>query len=175
MDRALLVVVAVAALMLLGLAVAMRVGWVGRRALRAELDASRREVAALRERLDDLSGRVEGPPERLDGEPTGPAVDYVITTLPHGESRPSAADGSTGEHVPSAGAFVSVALGESLVRVVSLGYGLRRAMSPANRNHIRFEMAREVKRARRQRRRDLKEARRHLRTGERSRLTEDLA
>jgi hypothetical protein len=175
MDRALLVVAAVAALMLLGLAVAMRVARVGRRELRAELDASRRDVAALQERLDDLTGRLEGPPERLGAGPTGPAADYVITTLPHGESRPSATVEDTAAHGPSAGAFASVALGESLVRVVSFGYGLRRAMSPANRNRIRFEMAREVKRARRQRRRDLKEARRHLRTADRSRLTEDVA
>jgi len=49
------------------------------------------------------------------------------------------------------------------VRLVSLGYGVRRALSAENRNRIRFEMRREVKRARKQRRRDLKEAKRHLR------------
>jgi hypothetical protein len=48
-------------------------------------------------------------------------------------------------------------------------------MTPENRNRIRFEMQREVKRARRQRRRDLKEAKRHLRTGQRTELTEDAA
>ncbi len=63
----------------------------------------------------------------------------------------------------TAGRFASVAVGESLVRVLSLGYGVRRALSAENRNRIRFEMRREVKRARRQRRRDLKEAKRHLR------------
>ena len=47
--------------------------------------------------------------------------------------------------------------------MLSLGYGVRRALSAENRNRIRFEMRREVKRARRQRRRDLKEAKRHLR------------
>jgi len=58
---------------------------------------------------------------------------------------------------------------------VSLAYGVRRAMSAENRNRIRFEMQREVKRARRQRRRDLKEAKRHLRSEQRTGLTEDAA
>ncbi len=35
--------------------------------------------------------------------------------------------------------------------LLSLGYGVRRALSAENRNRIRFEMRREVKRARRQR------------------------
>jgi hypothetical protein len=63
--------------------------------------------------------------------------------------------------------FVSVAAGESLVRVVSLAYGVRRALSPESRNRIRFEMRREVKRARKQRRRDVRAAQRHLRTAQR--------
>jgi hypothetical protein len=47
--------------------------------------------------------------------------------------------------------------------VLSFGYGVRRALSAENRNRIRFEMRREVKASRRRRRRDLKEAKRHLR------------
>ena len=75
----------------------------------------------------------------------------------------------------SAGQFASVALGESLVRVLSLGYGVRRALTAESRNRIRFEMRREVKRSRRQRRRDLKEAKRHLHADQRADLTEDAA
>ncbi len=56
-----------------------------------------------------------------------------------------------------------MALGESLVRVLSLGYGVRRALSAENRNRIRFEMRREVRRSRKQRRRDLRTAARTLR------------
>ena len=48
----------------------------------------------------------------------------------------------------TAGQFASVAVGESLVRVLSFGYGVRRALSAENRNRIRFEMRREVKRSR---------------------------
>ena len=75
----------------------------------------------------------------------------------------------------SAGQFASAALGESLVRVVSLGHGVRRALSAENRNRIRFEVRREVKRSRRQRRRDLKEAKRHLRADLRPERDEDAA
>jgi hypothetical protein len=66
-------------------------------------------------------------------------------------------------------------LGESLVRLVSLGYGVRRALSAENRNRIRFEVRREVKRSRRQRRRDLKDARRHVRSRAGTDLSEDAA
>jgi hypothetical protein len=53
-----------------------------------------------------------------------------------------------------------VALGESLVKIASFGYGVRRALSAENRNRIAFEMRREVKRSRRKRRLDVKQARR---------------
>ena len=46
------------------------------------------------------------------------------------------------------------------VKAASLGYGVRRALAPETRNRIRFEMRREVKRSRRQRRAELKEFRR---------------
>jgi hypothetical protein len=182
MDRALLIALAAAALLLLALAFALGVAWTGRRALRQELLASRRDVAALRDRLEELGRRLDGVPGSPDerGEHTATETvspgQYLITTLPAGASRPDLAAGQD-EHPPGlpASVFVSVALGESLVRVVSFGHGVRRAMSAENRNRLRFEMQREVKRARRQRRRDLKEARRHLRTDRRTGLTEDVA
>jgi hypothetical protein len=69
-------------------------------------------------------------------------------------------------------------VGESLVRAVSLAHGVRRALSPENRQRIRFEMRREVKRARKQRRRDVRQAQRHLRTrpaGQRRDVDEEAA
>ena len=59
--------------------------------------------------------------------------------------------------------FASLALGESLVTIFSFGYGVRRALSAENRNRIGFEMRREVRRSRKERKRDEKQARRHLR------------
>lgn len=129
-------------------AVGVAVGATVRRRLRAELRSCRVEIAALRARVDELD-RVAGPPVR-DHD------DYVITALPLAQE-PVAHD------APAGAGFVSVAAGESLVRVISLAYGVRRALSPQNRNRIAFEMRREVKRARKQRRRDVREAQQHLR------------
>jgi hypothetical protein len=125
--------------------------------------ASLADLGDLRTTLAELvetkrrGTRLVEPVETKPGPAPQPAGDYLITTLADEDPEPA---------VPmSSGHFASVALGESLVRLVSLGYGVRRALSPEQRNRIRFEMGREVKRSRRQRRRDLKDARRHLRTG----------
>jgi hypothetical protein len=145
--------------------VALVVARAGRRRWQAQLDGARAEVEALTARLDDLSGS----PRARTHDPVAEQPEFVITSLPDGTAPRHAAEGSDlevarpeGGHL-TAGQFASVAAGESLVRVLSLGYGVRRALSAENRNRIRFEMRREVKRARRQRRRDLKEAKRHLR------------
>jgi hypothetical protein len=53
---------------------------------------------------------------------------------------------------------LSATLGEPLVRVVSLGHGVRRALSAESRNRIRFEVRREARRSRKQRRREMKDA-----------------
>jgi hypothetical protein len=140
----------------------------GRRRWQAELDAARADVEALTARLNAIDS------SRVLAQPPVPTQQFVITSLPDGPSPlhvadpvAAAADPTANSGLPSgaltAGQFATVAVGESLVRLASLGYGVRRALSAENRNRIRFEMRREVKRARRQRRRDLKEAKRHLR------------
>ena len=124
-----------------------------RRRLAEELAASREELAAVQRRLDGLARRVD-PPARPEPQ------EFVITTAGVPEPAPHA-------DVPvrqlTAREFASVALGESLVTIASFGWGVRRALSPENRNRIAFEMRREVRRHRKQRRRDLKEAKRLLR------------
>src|SRR4051812_6661140 len=118
MDRALLIALAAAALLLLALAFALGVAWTGRRALRQELLASRRDVATLRDRLEELGRRLDGVPGSPDegGEHTATETvspgQYLITTLPAGTSRPDLAAGQD-EPAPGlpASVFVSVALG----------------------------------------------------------------
>jgi hypothetical protein len=127
-----------------------------RRRMQAELRSHRAEIAALTARVDGLE-RTSERPDRDRHE------DYVITALP--VAAPPVASVADDSRVGAG--FVSVAAGESLVRVVSLAYGVRRALSPESRNRIRFEMRREVKRARKQRRRDVRAAQRHLRTAQR--------
>jgi hypothetical protein len=162
-------------------AVALRASRRERRGLAAQVDAAHADVEALRERVEELSRRLAGvqPAASARG-----AHEFVITSLPDGRLRgtlaAAAAADDDAEPEPagtplSAGRFASVALGESLVRVLSLGYGVRRALSAENRNRIRFEMRREVKRSRRQRRRDLKEAKRLLRADQRGDIAEDAA
>ncbi len=140
-----------------GLAVAVGAHRARGRLMR-ELAVSRQEIDALEQRLDSLVRQVAP-------TPVAPQ-EFLITSA----GVPDLAGTASREisHAPSPqslppGAFASVALGESLVTLVSLGHGLRRALSPENRNRIAFEMRREVRRARKQRKRDLKEAKRHLR------------
>jgi hypothetical protein len=52
--------------------------------------------------------------------------------------------------------------------MVAFGHGVARALSPESRNRIWFEMRREVRRARKQRRRDMKQAYRQMRDEERN-------
>ncbi len=64
-------------------------------------------------------------------------------------------------------------LRETVVKAASLAHGVRRALSPESRNRIRFEVRREVRRSRKQRRSDLREARRDWEARQRGALTDD--
>ena len=115
----------------------------------AALADARAESADLRQRLDALARRLEAPAR--------PVEEFVITEV-------GTADGSPAETGPPARLegrlFADIVLRESVVKAASLGHGVRRALAPETRNRIRFEMKREVKRSRRQRRAELKEIRR---------------
>jgi hypothetical protein len=92
--------------------------------------------------------------------------EYVITHLgvadPDGEAVVSAVP-----MVP-APVFADIVLRESVVRGAALAHGVRRALSARNRNRIRFEFRQEVKRSRRQRRADLRTARREYEARQRA-------
>jgi hypothetical protein len=113
------------------------------------------QVSALQDRLTEVEREVSV----RERTTTPETPEYVITTA----GLPEVPAATTGPPPVDGRQFASVALGESLVRLVSLGHGVRRALSAENRNRIGYEMRREVRRSRRQRKRDLKEARRHLR------------
>ena len=90
--------------------------------------------------------------------------EYVITRLGElGETR----DAPGPAPVLEAPLFADLVLRESLVQAASLAAGLRRALDPAHLNQVRFEMRREIKRARKQRRADLRQARREFEARER--------
>jgi hypothetical protein len=168
MDTPGLLVATAAVAVLLAVAV-LALTWARaeRRRLLEELHASRSAVSQLRGRVEELSGRLEPVPA---GAGVEPSAGFVITSLARGGGVDGRAERAGSSPSPGlavvalpARDFATVALTESVLRVVSLTHGVRRALSAENRNRIRFEVAREVRRSRRQRRRDLKEARRHLR------------
>ncbi len=87
--------------------------------------------------------------------------EYVITRLgdePEGSPAPTL----------ETRLFADVVLRESVVMAASLAHGVRRGLSPANRNRIWFEMRREVKRARKDRKAEEREAIREWRARQRA-------
>lgn len=129
--------------------------------LRAERRRSRRELAeavaecrALEARIDELSRRSQHHPV------VDESADWVITW----------GDEDSKDDVPVLAVadqvVLSAAFGEPLVKVLALGHGLRRALSPESRNRIGFEMRREVRRTRKVRRREMRQAWKQMRTQE---------
>jgi hypothetical protein len=129
-----------------------------------DLRSAHAETASLRAQLEDLDRRLTHAPPRAHPDP-----EFVITHL--GETGPATAPAVAPVGAPVVGVdavervdsalFADLVLRETVVKAASLTHGLRRALAPEVRNRIRFEMGREIKRARKQRRADLKAARRH--------------
>lgn len=151
MDTTPLILAAALALLLVGAGVAWRRD---RSRLRTELTRAQTQTDELRERLDTCVRDLEHVTRTVADEPG----TYLITDAGIEKAAP---------HVPDR-LVLSATLGEPLVKVVALGHGLARALSAESRNKIRFEMRREVRRARKQRRRDMKEAWRQRRGEQRS-------
>ena len=121
----------------------------GRRTQRA-LVASRADIESLQTRLEALSVEIVSSRRAAVAPPRPPQPGYLITSA-----------GATTEAVANR-VVLSATVGEPLVKLVALGHGVRRALAAPVRNRIAFEMKREVKRARKQRKRDLREARRSV-------------
>jgi len=142
-------VAVVVACALLGLTILLR----DRTRLRRELDVQQADVERLRARVDGLVAARA--PHHAE------APEYVITDL--GTSIEP--DGGAGETAPVAvridgRLFADIVFREAVVRAASLTHGVRRALSPEVVWRVRGEVRRELKRARRQRKADLKTARR---------------
>lgn len=126
----------------------------------------RRQVADLRA---DLERRTT--PAAAD-VPAASEATYVITGYPETadegqRARQTEVVGRVAEPIDGR-LFADIVARETVVRAGGLVHGLRRALDPETRNRIRFEMRREVKRSRRQRRADLKAAMRDLRDRDRA-------
>jgi hypothetical protein len=146
---------AVALLLVCVVVLVLRSRTISRRHLAAALARAEAETAELRSRLDALTEQLERQSSsmiRVDD----PA--YVITDAGAPPLEPTIADR----------VVLSATLGEPLVKVVAFGHGMRRALSAESRNKIWFEMRREVRRARKQRRREMKDAWRRMQAADRA-------
>lgn len=108
------------------------------RCTQAALAEAHAEAAELRARIDALTVAAAAP--RVE--------EYVITDL-----------GSETEETPVPVAqridgrlFLDIVARESVVKAAAFGHGVRTVLAPASRNRIRFEMRREIKRLRKERR-----------------------
>lgn len=133
-------VVAALFVVLLGLAVAAVRS--GRRAVARE-QVARADLEELRSRLDALSAELAA--SRSPAAAVPHDTEYLITDA-------GASADSDLPRVPER-AVLSVTVGEPLVKAAAFGWALRRVLSAESRNRIAFEMRREVKRARKARRR----------------------
>ncbi len=133
-----------------------------------ELRAAHAEAASLRAQIDDIERRLAAATAapRLRQE-----TEFVITHLGEDDEQAGARHAAQVEPVDSA-LFADLVLRETVVKAASLAHGLRRALAPETRNRIRFEMKREVKRSRKQRRSDLREARRDREAQQRAGMTD---
>jgi hypothetical protein len=125
-------------------------------ALRRVRSRTAQELALARSEATALRAQVEEIERRLASQPTAEEHEYVITRLGEEDAVEPREPAPT---VPGP-LFADLVLRESVVQAASFASGLRRALAPEMRNRIRFEMKREVKRARKQRRVDLRQARR---------------
>ena len=149
---------------------------------RAVLTALREEQAALRlalgetvDRLARLERRAARAASGADAEADHPG--YLITHLGFDDD-PTSSDAAAlpvEEQVSvtrvDGPLFADLVLRESVVQAVSFAHGVRRALAPETRNRIRYEMRREVKRSRRQRRADLRAAKRAFEDRQRETVT----
>jgi hypothetical protein len=136
-------------------------------------------LARLRRRVAALES---APPAEKAAPPESPVAEvgepaYVVTGVVSTGSATevgSAAEETADDRRIDGSLFADLVLRESVVKGVSFAHGVRRALAPESRHRIRFLMRQEVKRSRRQRKADLRAARRLL--ADRHRVsTEDAA
>lgn len=134
------------------------------RRVEAQLSLTQQAAQALADQVAGLEARLEQDPSPTADD----RADYVITRFgdpadPDDAENSDALDQHRREvevrSLPR-GVFADLLLRETAVRAVGVSAGLRRALAPETRNRIRFEMKQEVKRSRKQRKADLRIARR---------------
>lgn len=113
---------------------------------RAEAATARAETARLEQRLGELADRLDAV-THAPGSPADDAAAYLITDAGDRTPAPMLDDRLV----------LSAAVGEPLVKAVALSHGVRRALGAESRHRIRFAVRQESRRARKQRRREMRE------------------
>lgn len=128
-----------------------------------QLADAQADVEALRRRIETISDEVaeaRRSADRRELEPvvvTGIVQEAELDTTPREAQLVQAIEASRPQWVPAR------PLREALIRSVSLGHGLRRALAPDMRDRILLEVRAEVRRSRRQRKAELKAVKKYLR------------
>jgi hypothetical protein len=159
---------AVTALLLVALVAGLRRRNRTRADLEAMLDSALREADDLRARLEDLTLARESlaatsvPQQRGRSREPLETPAFLITDAGSVPVEPV-------EQVEVPDRLVLTAtFGTPLVKVAAFGHGMRRALSAESRNRIWFEMRREVRSARKRRKRAVREYLRETRAEERA-------
>lgn len=109
------------------------------RQLAARSASLERTVDRLREQVEELSRR-EAAREVAETSGTAEEADYVITF--DGERQP--------RQTAPTHQVVSTTLGEPLIKVAALSYGVRQALREEKRAHLAYQVRREYRRRRRE-------------------------
>lgn len=147
------------------LAVMVRHAVAARHELAVQLAATRDDVERLERQVDELERALRR--FRAEAREAGDERAYVVTDagVVRLTDASAAPDQVEARPVPD-GLVLSATLGEPLVKAAAFGHGVRRALRAESRNRIRFAMRQEVRRSRRQRRRDMKAAYRSMQAQE---------
>lgn len=159
--------VALAAVVLLCLRSAVAL----RRELDHELLTSRAELALLTQRVADLEASSAAASDVAQASSAVGGVQqeasYLITHV--GEQPAVVAPDAPAAY--EGRMFADVVARETIVKAASMAHGVRRALAPETRNRVRFEMKREVKRNRKNRKSEMKQAWREYQARQRSGVT----
>lgn len=132
--------------------------------------AAEAEIARARAEADELRARVEALAVQVSRTVRHDSEEFVITSLSdpgHDFDESPSEPAAAAEQRIDGKLFVDLLARETVVKAAAFGHGVRRALAPENRNRIRFEMKREVKRSRKSRKDEFKRVRAEMRARDR--------
>ena len=113
-----------------------------------------RQLRAMRGDLARLRSEVIHEPRSVEPRSVEPVETMTVEPV----ETPSVEPVETPSAAPSAIPFADLVLRETVIKSASVFHGLRRALDPEVRNRVRFAMRLEVRRARKQRRAERRQA-----------------